>query len=410
MADEGRWEAIQEKLAWFAEQDAAATVFGASQHRWRLGPALDEDALAAFEAEHGVALPPGYRGFLRHVGNGGAGPFYGLSPLAPLERDTMPSHHVVAKDAEGNVLAAAGTGPRPVPDVRSSLARPFPLTERWAPADGPAPVPKGASLYDGCVHLAEQGCGYFDFLVVRGEAAGEVWSDYTAGDGPMAKAADDFLGWYERWLEGAQVEWLQENAIAMALWAPRHHAGIDECVRLLDEALAEKPEWGQGWRVRGYVHLNREEWEEAGACFAKGGEHGRDEPRARLHLDRARLARFQGDLEAARREVEEGLEQAGLWASTETELGRERLLACDGLGDVAGALACLEELAARSHFTLEHHFELARRRLERGEGELAWELLDQAVEGDIGPNRGRQKATRRSVYGDFAAWLREAGH
>ena len=36
MADEGRWEAIQEKLAWFAEQDAAATVFGASQHRWRL--------------------------------------------------------------------------------------------------------------------------------------------------------------------------------------------------------------------------------------------------------------------------------------------------------------------------------------------------------------------------------------
>ncbi len=410
MTLEGRAAAIRERLGWFADNDSAATVFGASQHGWRLEPVQSEEALAAFETEHGVTLPAEYRAFLRHVGNGGAGPYYGLSALAPLERDTMPSHHVVAKDAEGNVLAQGGTGPRPVPDARSTLARPFPLTGEWAPGDGAAPVAKGASVYDGCVHLAEQGCGYFDFLVVKGEAAGQVWSDYTAGDGPIAKAADDFLSWYEGWLERAQVEWLQENAIAMALWAPRHYPGIDECVRLLDAALEDKPEWGQGCRIRGYVHLNREAWDDAGACFEKAAEHGRDEPAARLHLDRARLARFREDLETARKEADAGLAESNLWASTDTELRQERLMACDALGDAEGALATLEGLAANSYFTLEHHFRLAGRRLTRDEPELAWKVLDQAVADDIGPERGRQKATRRRVYGDFAAWLEEIGH
>lgn len=410
MAHEGRWAAIRERLAWFGDNDSAATVFGASQHRWKVEPALDEGALVAFEAEHGVTLPAEYRAYLRHVGNGGAGPYYGLSPLAPLERDTMPSHHVVAKDAEGNVLAQGGTGPRPVPDVRSSPSRPFPLTKEWSLADGAAPVEPEASVYDGCVYLCEQGCGYFDFLVVNGEAAGQVWSDYTAGDGSIVKAADDFLGWYERWLESAHVEWLVENAIPMALWAERHHPGIDECVQLLDAALEEKPEWGQGWRIRGYVHLNREQWDDAKRCFEKGAEHARDEPKARLHLDRARLARFTEDMETVKHEADAGLAESNLWASTEGELRQERLMACDALGDAEGAIETLEGLVANTYFTLEHHFRLAGRRLSRDEPQLAWKVLDQAVEDDIGPNRGRQKATRRGVYAEFAGWLEQIGH
>jgi hypothetical protein len=82
MALEGRWAAIRGRLAWFADNDSAATIFGALQHRWKVEPVLSEDALAAFEAEHGVTLPAGYRAFVAHVGNGGAGPYYGLSPLA----------------------------------------------------------------------------------------------------------------------------------------------------------------------------------------------------------------------------------------------------------------------------------------------------------------------------------------
>jgi len=401
--------AIRERLAWFADNDAAGTVFGAIQHRWQLAPPLSEEAVGAFEAAHGVSLPADYRAFLLAVGDGGAGPYYGLSPLAPLERETMPSHHVVAKDEEGRVLAEAGTGPRPVPDVVSSTARPFPLTGEWRLADGRAPVERGASVYDGCVHLCEQGCGYFDFLVVHGEAAGQVWSDYTAGDGPITKAHDTFLDWYERWLEGAHVEWLERNARDMALWAPRHFAGIDEHVRLLDAALEEKPEWADGWRARGYVHLNREAFDAATAAFETAAEHGRDEPKARLHLDRARLARFRNDSASAVAECDAGLAEENLWASTKTELLDERLVACDALEDTDGALETLEALAKSSYFTRKHHYRLAGRRLARGEPELAWAVLDQAIADNVDPDRGRTKATRHGVYEEFAGWLEDIG-
>ena len=55
--------------------------FGESKHGFRLGPPLGEGELAAFEQVHGVSLPAGYRAFLTEIGNGGAGPYYGLVPL-----------------------------------------------------------------------------------------------------------------------------------------------------------------------------------------------------------------------------------------------------------------------------------------------------------------------------------------
>lgn len=410
MGNDERLSAIRERLAWLGDNDGGATVFGASQHRWQLAPPLSEDRVAVFEKTHGITLPAEYRAFLTTVGGGGAGPFYGLAVLEALERDTMPSHHVTITDADGDVLAEAGTGPRPAPDVRSSVARPFPLTEDWKLENGPAPIEAGTSVYDGCVYLCEQGCGYFDFLVVKGEAAGQVWSDYTAADGAMTKSADDFLSWYERWLEGAQIEWLERNAMDMALWAERNHPGIEECVRLLDATLERNPQWADGWRARGYVHLNREELELADAAFVKAAEHGRDDTQARLHLDRARIARFRQDLQTALAETEAGLAQKNLWASTKTQLHEERLQAQDATSDEEGALATLEALAASTYFTPTHHFRLAGRRLTRGEPELAWKVIDQAIADDVGPDRGRKKPTRHGMYGQLAAWLAEIGH
>lgn len=401
---------IKRRLAWFQREDGARTVFGAGDHGYRTDSPLDEDALAAFEREHDVALPDSYRAFLREVTNGGAGPYYGLSPVEPLVRDTLPSHHVAAYDSDGNKLAEAGTGPREVPDATSSLARPFPLAGEWSPDDGPLPVDAGASPYDGCVHLAEQGCGYFDFLVVRGPAAGQVWSDYTAGHGSITRSHDDFLDWYEQWLDRAQIEWLERNAIGMALWAPRNYPGIEEAVALLEAALDHKPTWATGWRTLGYVRLNREQLDEAAEAFERAGEHGTDEPVPRLELDRARVARFRGDTEAALAAVDRGLAEQRIWASTADELRKERLGALDHLGRADDALVALRDMVDNVYFHREYHFELAFRTLSRDEADEAWAVLDRAVTDNIGPNRHRDKATHDAVYGEFAQWLAERGH
>jgi hypothetical protein len=116
-------------------------------------PPLSEEQLAAYEAEHGLRLPADYRAFLRHVGNGGAGPAYGMF----------------------------------------GLTRPFDLTVMEL--NGP-PVPAGECR---AVALANHGCGMEWELVVRGPHAGQTcfWTE----DGvEFADPPCTFLEWYEAWL------------------------------------------------------------------------------------------------------------------------------------------------------------------------------------------------------------------
>src|SRR5258708_5365552 len=72
---------IRRKLTALASQDPKHQLFGASYHRYELGPPLPEKRLSAMEREYGARLPEDYRHFLLELGNGGAGPYYGLFRL-----------------------------------------------------------------------------------------------------------------------------------------------------------------------------------------------------------------------------------------------------------------------------------------------------------------------------------------
>src|SRR5437016_4283502 len=78
MSDLGR---VKEKLDRLRQKDAAFQVFGADQHEYRLNPCLTEAQIQKFERAYEITLPPDYRAFLMEVGNGGAGPYYGIVPL-----------------------------------------------------------------------------------------------------------------------------------------------------------------------------------------------------------------------------------------------------------------------------------------------------------------------------------------
>ncbi len=161
-----------------------AHQFRVEAHRFLLSPPLDEGQVQAFESEHGIRLPADYRAFLRSVGEAGAGPYYGLLPLARWDD-----------------LADRPAG---------HLAQPSPLVpgcrygddwdEQLAIADSP---------FRGLLPLAEIGCGGYCLLVVSGPAQGRV---VYAGDAPPYFVWDrSFLAWYERWLDellaGVSTSW-----------------------------------------------------------------------------------------------------------------------------------------------------------------------------------------------------------
>ena len=410
-----RLRALVDRLLALREVDVDQVVFGAAPmgdwgHRYALEDPLDESALAGFEAKHGVVLPVEYRAFLRHVANGGAGPFYGLEPLAELVMDELPTNAVEVK-LDDEVVSRHATGPREVPSVPSSLARPFPLEAPWAPSEGPLPVALGQSPYDGCVRLAEQGCGYFDFLVVNGPRRGEVWSDYTAGEGPIRQAAASFLDWYEAWLDRAELEWLQQSAARLYM-AHQELDGPHPAVRAyaprLREVLEGAPDWADGWRAYAYAAMLLGERVAAREAFERARSAGGDEPQARACLDRVRVALKEGRFEDALSAIDEGLGQEALWFSTRSELQRSRVPALDGLGRGDEALDALRQLAEAARSSLDHHYQLAWRLLRGGDDAAAVRVLMDAVERDVGP--GRDAATRDSVFVPFLTGLEEAGH
>lgn len=62
-------------------RDPELRVFGAGSHRYRFRPPISEAELAALEAAGGYRLPDDYRAFVTTIGNGGAGPSYGVMPF-----------------------------------------------------------------------------------------------------------------------------------------------------------------------------------------------------------------------------------------------------------------------------------------------------------------------------------------
>jgi hypothetical protein len=147
--------------------DTRFRVFGSKHHHYRLGPTLRERELAAFESENRIRLPNDYRRFLAVVGNGGAGPFYGLEPLSTFGRDlSQPFQITTATDA---------------------------LTDEELEALG------DRDEYPGILEFCHQGCAIHSYLVVNGATYGTIW-DGREVFYPTGLAFGD---WYRRWLERA---------------------------------------------------------------------------------------------------------------------------------------------------------------------------------------------------------------
>ncbi|EOD70399.1 hypothetical protein H480_01142, partial [Amycolatopsis vancoresmycina DSM 44592] len=172
---------ILEQLERAAADPRLRETFGAGAHHFRLNPALPEHEVSAFEAAHGIRLPESYRTFLLEVGDGGAGPGYGLLRLADAYAevsDSFPGHLRVPSPF------------RPGRWFENGWWDGF-----WGPDDRPDPV-------QGTLAVVHHGCTGYTHLVVSGPGRGRLVNlDLNGVPAPYVLEDEDFLAWYHRWLD-----------------------------------------------------------------------------------------------------------------------------------------------------------------------------------------------------------------
>ncbi|MCH9681224.1 MAG: HEAT repeat domain-containing protein [Deltaproteobacteria bacterium] len=173
---------IADKLA--AVRTRGPSCLGSNTHRFSLGERAADADVAAFEAARGVTLPADYRAFITTVGHGGAGPYYGLYALDQWDRE---------RDDPVEDLGA------PCPLHPATL----PPGSGWLEALMPDLDPDLAldRCLQGTMSIGTQGCSGAIQLVVSGTARGRVLYVDLQGGRPYFPEHDDFLGWYERWLD-----------------------------------------------------------------------------------------------------------------------------------------------------------------------------------------------------------------
>jgi hypothetical protein len=177
---------IRDKLAKITANSHRSRSFGEGEHQFRLGPLLSEEQVQFFETDHGIELPSASRRFLTQLGATGAAPFYGLLQLEQYELFTME------------------------PESAANAPRGFtPLEQRQCQDD----------LF---LHIIEAGCSDLVLLCVTGPLSGRILTGNSDGFwGPDLSPAEDFIAWYELWLDDMAAG--RDNR-ALGLSAPPSHA------------------------------------------------------------------------------------------------------------------------------------------------------------------------------------------
>ncbi|MEH2056089.1 MAG: SMI1/KNR4 family protein [Nostoc sp.] len=205
---------LKKKLTQLAILDATFEVFGSESHQYQFKPCLSNKDIQVFESRYNITLPSEYRNFLLEVGNGGAGPGYGLSGLWGIEYEDVIPEKLYHENYE-------------------ILSKAFPWKKAWNDLDlivdnNTNSVVKSDAYFDdkfiqGTLTITNYGCGIYAMLVITGEQSGKIWIDDRTNDNGIYPASlsfchafhdidpDDFpnsdeeqpLGfydWYEDWL------------------------------------------------------------------------------------------------------------------------------------------------------------------------------------------------------------------
>lgn len=196
-----RLESIKEKLALLKSKDKEMKTFGAGDdkfygtigHHYELNPVLSEEQIVAVEKKLGIAIPVEYREFLKKVGDGGAGPEWGLFKL----ENTYPSDELLQQYPEFCSMDCDYADDY-ANGIKGKLDKdPYYFEE----VEG----------FGGYIKLSDYGHGLTAYMVVdRTQQTGMMWL-MEENNGirikPMTQKISGrgwqvgFLDWYENWLD-----------------------------------------------------------------------------------------------------------------------------------------------------------------------------------------------------------------
>lgn len=153
---------------------------------------LKEDKVEAFENQHKIVLPKGYRDFLLHIGNGGLGPGAGILPL-DLQKTYSNLHNSRIDPVAFNKLFRFDGKGETLEVFTDRMDQVF-MNEK----SDAALLYKSAD--NGQLCIGDAGGGTYFSLIVQGENQGEVWINALVSDGGFVKQASSFDEWYTTWL------------------------------------------------------------------------------------------------------------------------------------------------------------------------------------------------------------------
>ncbi|MCC6643349.1 SMI1/KNR4 family protein [Candidatus Peregrinibacteria bacterium] len=200
-----RLKSIKNKLEELRKKDKEMKIFGAGDdqffgtigHHYELNPVLSEEEILAVEKKLEIKLPEEYRAFIKELGNGGAGPAWGLFTL----EKSYPEDEFL-KDYPHFCSMTCDYGDDYANGIRGQkLKDPYYMEV----VDG----------FGGFLKLSDYGHQMTAYMVVGGDQqVGKMWFLDEDGDqlkiAPMMKSGDDwqvsFLDWYEGWLEESFAE------------------------------------------------------------------------------------------------------------------------------------------------------------------------------------------------------------
>jgi hypothetical protein len=212
MAD--KFDELIRDLERVREHGPGLGMFGEESHRYKLNRPLKEKEVQDFEREHSVRLPADYREFLTRVGNGGAGPYYGIFKFGEMDK---------------------GCDYGPWDDFIGDATAPFPHAEAWNDLSGqpqsdswenPEKYERELVAFEqvyfdpkhvnGAIPICHLGCAIRHWLVVTGSEAGYLWCDDRANDHgiyPVQTGGRTRTTFFERYRD-----WLNEALAKVELW------------------------------------------------------------------------------------------------------------------------------------------------------------------------------------------------
>ena len=197
-----RREEVERILEQARRMDPQLEMFGVSEHQYKLGSPVDLTFVRSIEEKYHFRFPEDYVQFITEVGDGGAGPGYGLYPFSYYCTEAESAKEANARKKYlhrlGRELRLLPIEPEWLDDFCISQEDYKKNPEKYFRGSSESFNWHNDTPY-GFFHLGTHGC-WRDFgLVTAGERYGQVFIYDT--EGAFELAASSFQAFYQDWLD-----------------------------------------------------------------------------------------------------------------------------------------------------------------------------------------------------------------